>query len=211
MPSTDELWLGVLQQIADRTAHEMRGALNGVMVNLEVVRARAASTAAPAAAVGSFADTAARQLDLVMEMAEALLALTRAARESDGVSVTLLRVAALLAPVARSEGGSLGVVGAGPDVGNVPLAAPASIIRLVLGAALLSAVQGRAEVLCRVQEADGTLVRIEHMGGATVQPQIAPDILAAAADADVRVRVLEQDISLEFPRVRATRQRTPIA
>jgi hypothetical protein len=48
--SVDELWLGVLQQISARAAHEMKGVLNGVAVNLEVVRSRSEKAGASAAA-----------------------------------------------------------------------------------------------------------------------------------------------------------------
>jgi len=40
MPSVDVLWLDTLQRICTRAAHELKGALNGVSVNLEVVRSR---------------------------------------------------------------------------------------------------------------------------------------------------------------------------
>jgi hypothetical protein len=36
------LWLATLQRVTDRVAHEIRNALNGVAVNVEVVRTRAA-------------------------------------------------------------------------------------------------------------------------------------------------------------------------
>lgn len=208
MPSVDELWLEVLQQVSMRAAHEMRGALNGVALNLEVVRARAAAPEASAA--GPFAETAADQLALVLEMTEALLALSRVARQSEGPATVVRRFAALLAPAARSEGGWLQLADAAPESSEGPVAAPASIIRLVIGAALLAAVRNRAEVRCRVHDAGKTVVRIERAGGDSENLQIAPDILAAAAAGGVGVQVVEQVISLEFPHVSAARQqRTP--
>ena len=53
------LWLVTLQRLTDRTAHDIRNALNGVAVNLEVVRSRAAR-GADGSAIASFATAAAR-------------------------------------------------------------------------------------------------------------------------------------------------------
>src|SRR5690242_21852343 len=107
--SVDELWLDVLQQVSARTAHELKGALNGVAVNLEVVRSRSARPDAAAASVAPFASSAADQLDAVVDMSEALLALARVAREPLDVNETIHGLAALLSPSARAEGGSLRV------------------------------------------------------------------------------------------------------
>src|SRR5437762_998561 len=53
----DELWLAVQQEICGRAAHEIKGALNGVSVNLEVVRSRAGQ-GKPADAIQRYADAA---------------------------------------------------------------------------------------------------------------------------------------------------------
>ena len=73
--ATDALWLDTLQRICGRVAHELRGALNGVAVNLEVVRSRSTKSDARASSVSTFAEAAANQLEPVMSMTEALLAL----------------------------------------------------------------------------------------------------------------------------------------
>ena len=105
MRSVDELWLETLQQINARASHEVKGALNGVAVNLEVVRSRAAKADAVAGAVSPFASSASDQLELVIEMADALLLLGRAPREPVDLGATLRHLVALLGPSARSEGG----------------------------------------------------------------------------------------------------------
>ena len=78
--SVDELWLHALQKITGHAAHDFKGALNGVSVNLEVVRSRADRENAPAADVRTFAATAVDQLAAVIRMSGALLSLGRAGR-----------------------------------------------------------------------------------------------------------------------------------
>src|SRR5881397_3033593 len=83
MPATstiDALWLDTLHRVCARAAHELKGALNGVSVNLEVVRSRAARPDAPASAVSPYANSAVDQFDIVIEMSVALLSLGRQAR-----------------------------------------------------------------------------------------------------------------------------------
>ena len=55
LPSVDALWLDTLQRICTRVAHELKGALNGVSVNLEVVRSRSERQDAPASGVARYA------------------------------------------------------------------------------------------------------------------------------------------------------------
>src|SRR5438477_7954931 len=105
--SADELWLDILQEVSARTAHELKGALNGVVVNLEVVRSRSARTDAGASSVAPFASSAADQLDAVVGMSEALLKLARAPREPLDIGETIDSLVSLLSPSARAEGGSL--------------------------------------------------------------------------------------------------------
>ena len=49
------LWLLTLQRAVGRASHDVKDALNGVSVNVEVVRSRAARPEAPATAVAQFA------------------------------------------------------------------------------------------------------------------------------------------------------------
>src|ERR1051326_7842423 len=105
--SVDELWLDVLQQVSARTSHELKGALNGVAVNLEVVRSRSAKPDAAAVAVAPFAASAGDQLDAVVGMTEALLKLARPPREPVDIRETLDSLGSPGAPSARADGGSL--------------------------------------------------------------------------------------------------------
>jgi signal transduction histidine kinase len=205
--SVDELWLDVLQQISARTAHELKGALNGVAVNLEVVRSRSARSEAAAASVAPFASSAADQLDAVVEMSEALLALARAAREPLDVNETIRSIASLLSPSARAEGGSLRIEPASREPGVGTVRARGNIVRLVIGATLLAALARKGDIRCRVELGDEAIVSVE-CADAEGPLELLPDVLAAASMASVRIHTEGQSISLAFPRAGATRKRT---
>jgi hypothetical protein len=190
--SIDELWLDVLQQIGARTAHELRGALNG------------------AAAIGPFASSAADQLEAVVDMTEALLMLTRAASQSPDVLETVRAFASLLTPSARAEGGSLRVESPAREIGGRAVHTDGTAVRAVIGAALLNALASKGDIRCRVDGNEEMIVSIECVD-AEGPLRLAPDVLSVAAAAGVRVQQERQSLSLAFPRAAAgaARQRTP--
>jgi signal transduction histidine kinase len=206
--SVDELWLEVLQQIGARTAHELKGALNGVAVNLEVVRSRAARTDAAASAIGPFASSAADQLEAVVDMTDALLTLARAPREPLDLFDTVRAFAALLAPSARADGGSLRLESASRELEGRTVRTHGNVVRLVIAAALLAALASKGDIRCRVEVGDDTTVSIE-CADAETPLTLEPDVQAVAAAAGVRVQQEGQSFSLIFPRAAAARQRTP--
>jgi signal transduction histidine kinase len=67
----------VAREILRRAGHELRNALSGVAVNLEVVRSRAARDGATGE-IKSFAERAASQISEASALADGVLALTRA-------------------------------------------------------------------------------------------------------------------------------------
>jgi signal transduction histidine kinase len=213
MRSVDELWLETLQQINARASHEVKGALNGVAVNLEVVRSRAAKSDAAASAVAPFVASASDQLELVIEMSEALLLLGRAPREPVDVGATIRQLVAILGPSARSEGGSLRVeevAGSAPKAIRVH----GSLVRLVIGAALVAALRPEGEtrhrhVRCRVGVGEETVVSVERVDDSNSERlQIEPEIMAAATEGGIRVHLEEHAISFAFARAGAVRERT---
>lgn len=219
------LWGVAYERLAQRAAHEFRNALNGVSVNIEVVRGRlarltaaeagngepaAGAPAAPlASAVQRFADTAATQLDALTAITEAFLGLARPPREPVDVGTVMAQLAAVLGPVARSEGGD--VLLDRPDGGALQTAAGGAIVRALLTTVLDAAV-GRGRVVhCRV-EASGTggapaagavrvIVRATCTDGSSPEPIPPPPalLLAAAADADVGVLYDAGVATLVFP------------
>jgi signal transduction histidine kinase len=214
MRSVDELWLETLQQINARASHEIKGALNGVSVNLEVVRSRAAKADAAAVAVAPFANSAADQLEEVISMADALLLLGRAPRDPIEVGATIRQLVAILGPAARSEGGSLRVEEVSPGAPGKGVRANGNMVRLTIGAAMLAALRRAGEtrcrqVRCRVEVGEETVVVVECVDDSkTEKLQIEPEIVAAATEGGVRVQLEEQAISLAFARAGAARQRT---
>jgi len=204
--SVDELWLDVLQQVSARTAHELKGALNGVAVNLEVVRSRSVRADAAAAAVAPFAASAADQLDAVVGMTEALLRLARPPRESVDIIETLDSLASLVAPSARAEGGSLRIE-TQREIGNGAVQARGNVVRLVIGATILAALSRKGDIRCRVDVGEAIVVGIACVD-AEGPLELPSDVMAAAAAAGIRVQAEGQSISLAFPRAGA-RQRTP--
>jgi hypothetical protein len=192
------LWLDALQQVAGRAAHEIKGALNGVCVNLEVVRSRATNQAAGAApGLSRFAEAAASQLEELLTMNEALLALTRRPREVVDILATAGHLIALLGPVARADGYSLAVVEP-PTNGTSATSAPAAAVRLVLASAMLRALDRRTATTCRVDAGDGMVIRVECADGSTIE--LDPRVAQVAADAGIRVEGGPGGLSLAFPR-----------
>ena len=89
------LWPVALQRALARAAHDVKDALNGVSVNLEVVRSRASRRDAEASTVAPFAEAAAQQLERLTALLDAVLALGRREGGPADLGTTLRRVAAL--------------------------------------------------------------------------------------------------------------------
>jgi signal transduction histidine kinase len=86
------LWLATLQRALGRASHDIKDSLNGVSVNLEVIRSRAARPDAPASAVAQFAEAAGHQLERLTSLIEAVLALGRPERDPADVARTQRRI-----------------------------------------------------------------------------------------------------------------------
>lgn len=189
------LWLDTFQQVVTRAAHELKGALNGVAVNLEVVRGRAAQDGQPASAVARFAGSAATQLDLVIEMNEALLALGRRPREPVDVGGALRQLAALLVPVAQAARKDL----------HVSVAADGMAANVGVSGALVRTVLARA--VMAVMDAGGGSVHLGWEDGAVVVQLAATQgtleldarTAAAAAAAGVDIGAVGSALLLTFP------------
>lgn len=98
-------WLGALQSLAGRVAHEIKNPLNAVAVNLEVVRSRCERGNVQPPAILPFATAAAGELERVARLVEALLALARPARRD--LAVLAGPVITLYDALANAEGGSV--------------------------------------------------------------------------------------------------------
>ena len=204
------LWLAVFRRALGRASHDVKDALNGVSVNLEVIRSRAARPDADAAAVAPFADAAGQQLERLTTLIEAVLALGRAEREPADVAVILRRLATLCGASASSADAEV-LVELG-DVESAVTRVPGDAVRLALAAPLLELATGAdrfaraTPVRCTVREAEQAIVvTIGAAGRRAEMPDAVVDALRAAG---VRWTAGEQgdagsgptDLSLAFPR-----------
>lgn len=201
MTDLDALWLARLQEVADRAAHEVRDALNGVVLNVEVTRSRAGSVELPANAIAPFAQAAAAQLETLAARVESLLFLARPQRGAADVGVTLRHLALLLVPAARADGGQLAVEEEGQ---LAPTSAPPVAVRLALAAGLLAAAPPgtRGSCVLEVAGADegnsGAVVRFSHESAGACRIDSAT--VAALAGHAVRIEGSDKDLAVVFPR-----------
>ncbi|HET9453132.1 MAG TPA: hypothetical protein VFO66_02510 [Gemmatimonadaceae bacterium] len=194
MTDADGLWLATLQQVVDRAAHEVKDALNGVTLNVEVVRSRSGRVELPAAAIGPFAEAAASQLETLGRRVEALLVLCRPARNPADVALTLKHLSELLVPAAHADGGRLSVDGL---TRTAPTSAPGTIVRLGLAAGLL-AVSGKGrQGRCVLENGAETVVRFSHESAGACD--LDPATAAALAGHAVRIERSPADLTLVFP------------
>lgn len=176
-PSTERLWLDTLQTLGRPVAHEVRNALNGVSVNLEVVRARAARPDATAASVARYADVAAAQVENLSSLMDALLAVVRSPGDvADAVRIVAPLVA-LFDAVARPEGGevALRVV---PDGEPVRTALDGATLRALAGALLAAAVERGGTLTCELDGVGSPTLRLRRSGAPLPSPPAAARALA---------------------------------
>jgi len=193
----DALWLDTLQRICGLAAHEVKGALNGVSVNLEVVRSRAAKPDVPAANVSKFANSASEQLDVVIAMAEALLGLSRPPREPVQPAAIATQVGALLVPAARADGRSLALEALFDD--SRVTSADGSVVRIVVASCLLGAMEQSSDARCRAESGSmRPVLRIESCDGGILS--VSPDVVAAATSAGIEIVAESSAITISFPR-----------
>jgi signal transduction histidine kinase len=201
-------WLAALQQLTGAVAHELRNALNGVAVNLEVVRSRSGRDGVPASALGSFAGSASDQLEQVIVMTDALMALARAGQEATPIGRTADQVAALVRPVLVANGGSLEVAVEGDGTTRVPPAATRLFVAATMRAALdaareegMGAKNDHAAISCRVRPAGApehsVEVRVEGRFART--PALETGLAELARDFSVGVVPSDDSITLTFP------------
>ena len=194
------LWLAALQRALGRAAHDVKDALNGVSVNLEVVRSRASRAGAPASAVAPYADAATQQLERLTTLLEAVLALGRVERAPADVGLTLRRVAAVCG--ASNSSADARVTLRETFVSDARTSVAGDAVRLALVAPLLEAVTGRKgdarePVVCELAGETNSLAVRLRSDRPIVMPAEAAEVLRAAG-----VRWIESanELSIVFPR-----------
>ena len=197
--SIDARWLDALQRLSSRAAHELRGALNGVSVNVEVIRSRAAKASASAGSLSSFAEAASAQVDEVIELTEALLGLARPAREPVELATETKRIVTLLAAAARADSRRLQIDDVTALNGLGVTSAPGSAVRVAVCECLLAAVGSSAKIKCTaIADASSPVIRIEAPEGEPIS--LPSDVAVAAAESGIDIQVEASAISISFPR-----------
>ena len=194
MIDLDRLWLRTLEDVVNRAAHEVKDSLNGVSLNLEVIRSRSVAADATAQSFATFATSATEQLDQLSSRMEAVLFLARPPREPADVAVLLRHLASLLVPTAKSEGGSLVVEGYQTPA---PTAAPGQATRLALAAGLLLLIKEGGCGRCRLDVTNEIVVRFSHESAAACR--LDPTIAKAIAEHSITNERSGMDLLLRFP------------
>lgn len=179
-------WLARLYELGRPATHEVRNALNGLAVNLEVVRSRAARPDAPAASVARFADAAAEQLEQLSSLTDVLLSFMRPVPEPADLSALVRRLGLLLAAIARGDGGTVNVSIPASDVSYVTTA-PGDLVRLTVTAMLLAAFDRAGTLSCELVDASPPELRLRREGAP--MPSLPHDVAALAASAGARLGI----------------------
>jgi signal transduction histidine kinase len=194
------LWLATLQRGVGRASHDVKDALNGVSVNLEVIRSRAARPGTPASAIASFGESAVHQLERLTTLIDAVLTLGRAERTPVDVAVTLRRIVTICAASTQADDAAIRLVDGVSE--SAITRVTADVVRVALMAPLLELVasDGRApaaEVTCTLESSGTDIgVRMAADGRRATIPYTLADVLRGGG-----VRWTEgNDLSLNFPR-----------
>ena len=194
MIDVDRLWLRTLEEVVNRAAHEVKDPLNGVSLNLEVIRSRSSGPVANGQSFASFATSASEQLEQLSARTEAVLFLARPARDPADVALTLKHLASLFVPTAKSDGGSLTVDG---YERSTPTGAPGQATRLALAAGLLMLTRGGGDSRCHLDSNGGTVVRFSHESADTCSLDSA--VAKAIAEHSISSVRSGSDLILRFP------------
>jgi signal transduction histidine kinase len=190
-------WLAVLQELAGTVAHELRNALNGVAVNLEVVRSRSAREGVAASALGSFAGSASDQLEHVIAITDALMSLARSQDGAAMIGRTTDHVAALIRPTLVASGGSLELVVEGEGTTRVPAKAARLFVAAALQRAVAASAARGAGIRCTVRPVNGVELRID--GSFVGEVRIDDGLNELARVYGVGIQPTESSITLTFP------------
>jgi signal transduction histidine kinase len=196
--SVEALWLETLGALCSRAAHELKGALNGVVVNVEVVRSRSGRPDVTGASLQQYAQSASGQLDAVISMTEAMLSLARPARRPLGVGQAVRDVEALIGTAARADDKRVELQGMVDALGST--SADADVARLVIGAAFVAAVDASPDVVCNATLGTDGAVLCWECQGSEEFPSVDPAVLSLAASEGIDVHRDGPRLSITFPR-----------
>lgn len=200
----ERLWLEELERLAGRAAHEIKNPLNGLAVNLEVVRSRAAREGVSAAALAPYAEAAAEELARALALVDALLTLARPARVPVDLWEILRPLVRLYGAIVAAEGGVIELEQ--PAEARAETGAGAHAVRMVLAVALAALTGGAGGADGRGEGAVQVRARVERRGGsiavtfhASHPPAPVPQaVRAAAAASGIELACSRKGITLVF-------------
>ena len=184
------LWASALQAVANHVAHDFRNALNGVAVNLEVVRGRSAR-GAESSAIAPFAAMAASQFEAASAAAEALLGFARPESGDADVAGIIGRLSRLL----QVRGDSTLHV-TDQSSGRARTTIPADVVRAAVARSVLAALVEGDSVACEIGVGDDIFLFVT---GTTHVPPPDPELVAVASAHGVRFASRGQTLELRFP------------
>lgn len=193
MGDASALWLSCLGRLAGRSAHELKNPLNGLALNLEVVRSRSARPGIEGSALAPFAAAAAAELERTIPLVEALLALARPLPIPVDLRTALQPLSVLYGAIATAGGGSLTIE---PESEQLFVTVDGNAVRALLAEALDVTIGANLDVTARLGRSGG-MVSLRMIGGAG-RP-IAAKIERFAAEIEARLSSDEDETALLFP------------
>jgi signal transduction histidine kinase len=193
MGAAPSLWLGALGRLAGRAAHELKNPLNGLALNLEVVRSRTVRGGTDVGALVPYATAAAQELERAIPLVEALLALARPLPNPVDLRLAMQPLLVLYGAIAKAGGGSLAVV---YEAEHMFVTADCDTVRALVAESLDVSVGANLEVAGKVGESDGA-ISLRLVGGAG-RP-IATRMEQLAAEHHIRLNSDEDETLLLMP------------
>ncbi|HEY2898615.1 MAG TPA: histidine kinase dimerization/phospho-acceptor domain-containing protein [Gemmatimonadaceae bacterium] len=193
MDAAPSLWLGALGRLAGRAAHELKNPLNGLALNLEVVRSRSVRPGPEVSTLAPYATAAANELERAIPLVDALLALARPLSNPVDLRIAMRPLLVLYGAIATAGGGSLDVV---YGAEHMFVAVDADIVRALVAESLDVTVGANLDIAGRVSESDGSIA-VRLVGGAG-RP-IATKMEQLAAVHDIRLNSDEDETLLLMP------------
>jgi hypothetical protein len=194
----DGLWASAFREVAGYSRHEFRGAMNGIEVNLEVVRSRTAAGRTDVDSVGPFLNAARDQLQEAMVRGEAMHFFVKVQLEQvtePDVAQTLKHLATILVPAASGEGTTLEV--SGYEVAG-PTSAPAKAVAVALASGLLALIKEGGSGACRLAGGVEPVVRFSHQSATACS--LGPVVTKTIEANGIRVQESDGELTLAFPK-----------
>ena len=183
-------WAEAFRRLASRLTHELRNPLNGLMVNLEVLKGRSARENLSAGTLRPFAEAAAAEGARTVSLFEAFLTLARATPAPVDLGGALRPLITVLDAIAARSGGKVTLE---ESVVAVEADADADLVRLATFAVMESSLETGREIRLR-PEADSEHATLRISG---VDHPSAPN--ERNHPSVYFVRVASGDVLIRFP------------